>query len=272
MGRSYLSGNQLLPDIPVAPSKQVNFVSFSKVFKMKTEIFFSTLLSQPIFGNLAKIDAMIAEWRANATANGQGPTTRGSMLHSTSTLRALENYGCFCYFDENHTKGSGNPKNEIDERCLSLHQGYSCAKIDGSCDEPWNANYQVVVGFLELYSSTSPDQIAVDQCSVSNSGCELRACITEVNFAVAMFRDVSVFQGTYDQQYHHSNNFNTATECPKKSPQVGGVSCCGDYPNRVPFKTSSNTFTRDCCGGTVYDTDMYCCASNTVQIIGTCSP
>merc|ERR1712178_123664 len=155
MGRSYLSGNQLLPDIPVAPSKQVNFVSFSKVFKMKTEIFFSTLLSQPIFGDLAKIDAMIAEWRANATANGQGPSTRGAMMVG-STLRALDGYGCFCYFDENHTKGSGNPKNTIDERCLALHQGYSCAKIDGECDEPWTANYVTSVGFGQLYSSNSP--------------------------------------------------------------------------------------------------------------------
>jgi len=236
---------------------------------MKTEIFFSTLLAQPIFGDLAKIDAMIAEWRANATAQ-----TRGSMIPAGSTLRALDGYGCFCYFDENHTKGSGNPKNTIDERCLALHQGYSCAKIDGECDEPWTANYITSVGFGQLYSTTSAEQIAVEQCTAyGNTGCELRACITEVNFAVSMFRDVSVIQGSYDTTLLHSNGFNTATECPKKAPTAGGVSCCGDYPNRAPFKTNTNTFTRDCCGGTVYDTDMYCCAnSNTVQIIGTCSP
>jgi hypothetical protein len=248
---------------------------------MKTEIFFSTLLAQPIFGDLARIEAMIAEWSANATASGQfgsganGPQSRGQLLPSGSYIRSVDNYGCFCYFDENHTKGAGIPKNEIDERCLALHQGYSCAKIDGDCDEPWNANYQVSSHiYVNMYTtSIAPEQLAVDGCNgVGNSDCELRACITEVNFAVMMLRDNTVSFGTFDSSLKHSEGFAPATECPKKAPVVGSVSCCGDYPNRAPFKSSSNTFSRDCCGGTVYDTDMYCCASNTVQIIGTCSP
>jgi len=241
---------------------------------MKTMIAISTaLLAQPIFGNLAKIDAMITEWRQNASSVQPTLQARGAMLHSTSTLRVLDNYGCFCYFDENHTKGSGTPKNDVDGRCLALHQGYSCSKIDGDCDEPWNADYTVIVSFPELYSSASPEEIAVNKCDVGgNVGCALRACIVEVSFAVSMFRDITVFQGTYDQTFHHAQGFNTAIECPKRAPQTGDVSCCGDYPNRAPYKTTTAAGDRSCCGSTVYDSAMYCCTNDVIQIIGTCNP
>jgi hypothetical protein len=240
---------------------------------MKTVFAISSLmLAQPIFGSLAKIDEMISEWRKNASSVQPNLQSRGAMLHSTSTLRALDNYGCFCYFDENHTKGSGNPKNDIDERCLALHQGYSCSKIDGDCDEPWNANYNVAVGFQELYSSTTPADIAVQQCNAGgNVGCMLRACIVEVNFAVAMFRDVTVFQGTYDQSLHHAQGFVTTTECPKKAPQSGSIACCGDFPTRAPYKETTDAGDRACCASTVYDSAMYCCTNDVIQIVGTCS-
>jgi len=236
---------------------------------MKSSIF--TFLSawniQHSFAGMAYIDQMLTEWSHNST---NSPQTRGAMISATSTLRNIENYGCYCFFDEHHTKGSGLPKNDIDQRCFSLHKGYSCAKIDGNCDAPWTASYQVVVGFDELYGSATPENVAISQCnSFGNTGCELNACIIEVNFAVSMFRDPSFIFQTYDQSFQ---NLDHSLECPKQAGDSAEISCCGDYPTRKPFKTEVQGSSRGCCGNTVYDSDMYCCSGSAVQILGTCSP
>lgn len=40
----------------------------------------------------------------------------------------LEDYGCWCYFEQ--SKGKGNPVDVFDQACKVLQEGYSCLKID----------------------------------------------------------------------------------------------------------------------------------------------
>merc|ERR1711881_329921 len=60
-------------------------------------------------------------------------------------LGRIEHYGCWCYFDNDNGLGKGQPVNELDSFCRTLHEGYECAIFDGenegdSC-VPWEVNY-----------------------------------------------------------------------------------------------------------------------------------
>merc|ERR1711937_886320 len=66
---------------------------------------------------------------------------------SQSMLEPIDQYGCWCYFQEDHGKGRGIPVNEIDEKCKILHNGYTCilmdAELAGDDDcVPWDIPYQ----------------------------------------------------------------------------------------------------------------------------------
>ena len=59
-----------------------------------------------------------------------------------STMDQINDYGCWCYFEDQHGQGKGQPVNDVDEYCKQLHQGYDCAKIDSqNACIPWEANY-----------------------------------------------------------------------------------------------------------------------------------
>ena len=57
--------------------------------------------------------------------------------------------GCWCYFDENHGKGKGQPVNAIDEKCRQLAHAYDCAIMDAEdageppC-VPWDVQYRAL--------------------------------------------------------------------------------------------------------------------------------
>ena len=51
-----------------------------------------------------------------------------------STLAPIWNYGCWCYFQEDHGKGTGEPRNSVDEFCQALHHGYTCIMMDSNSD------------------------------------------------------------------------------------------------------------------------------------------
>ena len=77
-------------------------------------------------------------------ALGTGLFDRGIGQVSTS-LSAINGYGCWCYFADEHGKGHGVPVNKMDEICKVLHDGYECAIHDGSDEseecEPWTVDY-----------------------------------------------------------------------------------------------------------------------------------
>ena len=41
----------------------------------------------------------------------------------------LDRYGCWCFFEDDHSRGRGAPVNEIDQLCKVLHDGYTCTAV-----------------------------------------------------------------------------------------------------------------------------------------------
>ena len=70
----------------------------------------------------------MADFTSNAEAINSLRTSRGEDRAITASDMALVNeYGCWCYFQDDHHKGRGQPVDALDHLCKQLHDGYTCA-------------------------------------------------------------------------------------------------------------------------------------------------
>ena len=158
----------------------------------------------------------------------------------------------------------------IDELCKILHDGYECAMRDaedeGTTCIPWEVQYDAGIG-------GSPLDLE-GQCRQDNPGnnCAIRACVIEGTF-IANLLDVFVSGGKIEPSHRHNNGFgfNPETECIVKKNGGGPANkeCCGQYPERFPFKTVGGD--RKCCGNRTYNSlTLKCCNQDTSTVKFNC--
>ena len=74
--------------------------------------------------------------------------------------------------------------------------------------------------------------------------------------------------------YKHgiSQTFSPETSCPIATGYNSDKQCCGDHPNRFPYKSVGvNGDQRRCCGSITYNPLLLdCCSNNEIQAVGTC--
>ena len=87
------------------------------------------LITSPILAKISQMEMMFSELK-NKTLAGY----RGIVGDSVTTLEPIWNYGCWCYFEENHGEGSGEPQNAVDQLCQTLHHGYTCVMMDAESE------------------------------------------------------------------------------------------------------------------------------------------
>ena len=80
-----------------------------------------------------------------ARGRSSAQTSYVSSIHTS--IQQISNYGCWCYFQENHGQGKGTPVDDVDQYCQYLHHGYECAMIDAelegeTCTD--SQNYKIV--------------------------------------------------------------------------------------------------------------------------------
>jgi len=195
----------------------------------------------------------------------------------STSLSAINGYGCWCYFADDHGKGHGPAQNRMDEICKVLHDGYECAILDGedesqSC-EPWTVDYN---GSTILGDSN--DDVQVECESKNDNNCAVRACVIENNFILSVFAEF-LSGSIFDPSKKHEFGFNVETECV--FPVGGGGSaggdgkdypkekaCCGTYPVRYPFYHINGH--RACCGEKTYSTTTYQCCEEDNEIRYSC--
>jgi len=187
---------------------------------------------------------------------------------SQQTIDQLNEYGCWCYFDEDHGRGKGNPVDAIDEMCKVLADGYECAMRDaedeGTTCIPWEVDYTSAVGGTGL--------TIAEECAQSNpdSNCSARACVVEGTF-IANLLDAFISGNNINNDHKHSNGFDVAVSCPVKK-SGGGPSnkqCCGSYPDRFPYKTAGGD--RKCCGSRTYNSlTLKCCDADSSTVKFNC--
>ena len=235
-------------------------------FKMKLAAI-TTLLP------LSFADFAAMEKQFNA-ANNQSSSPAG--FRSATNFNTFANiafssfheYGCWCYLDGQPVNGKSNPVNAIDGFCKSLADGYACASMDESPNacNAWEVSY---VGA----STGSLGQNLIDQCNANNADtCAQKACIVEGNFIAELQNLMTV--GNVDLElstYQHSQGFNVDSQCTINRKPPSDKQCCGEYPNRFPYRTSSEgdgVVNRACCNGKTYDSNnMICCSDGSIQLV-----
>lgn len=181
------------------------------------------------------------------------------------TIQKIDEYGCWCYFGDDHGRGKGTPVDPIDEVCKVLHDGYECAMRDaedeGTTCVPWEVDYESAVGGTGI--------TIAEECAQLNNGnnCAIRACTVEGSF-IANLLDTMFGGASINNDNLHSNGFDQKTVCATKKNGGGpsNKSCCGNYPDRFPFKTVGGD--RKCCGTRTFNSlTLKCCdsASSTVK-------
>lgn len=186
-----------------------------------------------------------------------------------TTINQLNEYGCWCYLNDDHGRGKANPVDAIDEVCKVLHEGYECAMRDaedeGTTCVPWEVDYSSAVG--------GTGQSISEECSQLNPGsnCAARACTVEGNF-VANLLDLFIGGVSVNDDHKHSNGFDHTNICVIKKAG-GGPSvkkCCGNYPDRFPFKTVGGD--RQCCGQRTFNSlTLKCCDSDSSTVKFNCN-
>lgn len=180
----------------------------------------------------------------------------------------LNNYGCWCYFEENHGYGRGQPVDELDTYCKQLHDGYECI-ISDSVDEgtpciPWEQTYTSAFGF-GFPSGLSQSDIDTN-CDANNvaDSCSARTCKVEGWF-IQQYFSYTTQGGVIDAANRHANGFDVNVSCPITQGLQSEKACCGNYPARYPYKTYDGA--RDCCVSHTYNTNMFqCCNDGHIRV------
>lgn len=180
----------------------------------------------------------------------------------------IENYGCWCFFDDNHGKGKGRPVNDIDKICKETAHAYDCAIMDAENDAgqpsctPWTSNY--ISGISQGLDGL------VSQCDTNNvDPCANAACKIEGRFVLSFFSMFLLSGNSIDPTYQDGNaasSFDPVVDCLMTPGQTDkDRECCGEQPHRYKFKPFNGG--NACCGSTVYPTMIQqCCPDNVPRV------
>ncbi|CAG5111096.1 Oidioi.mRNA.OKI2018_I69.chr2.g5432.t1.cds [Oikopleura dioica] len=166
----------------------------------------------------------------------------------------------------------GPAKDVIDRQCQNWYRCTKCIKIDsfGTC-LPESKNYHVTLNFLS----------GRYECPFDADSCALKTCMCDVELA----NQIAQNAGEIKAYLLNSNGWDPSFQCkPSKRVEpefeVGPIrtmsleknddepdSCCGDYPQRYPFKSLE----RGCCGKKTFRKDRFQCCYGEVVQHGECS-
>jgi len=217
-----------------------------------------------------KIQAFMADYELQEqTRSTNSPPPKLEKALTNADMGLLADYGCWCYFENNHGAGHGHPIDELDGYCKTLHDGYECIMFDsdaaGSPCIPWEVSYTSAFG-TGFPSGLSIDQVQT-RCDDNNGAgtCGAMACMVEGWFTQQFF-SYATAGGVINEANRHANGFEPKDSCPISAGVRSDKACCGDYPLRATYKTYSGA--RDCCSGRTFNTDMFtCCSDGRIAIV-----
>lgn len=185
-----------------------------------------------------------------------------------SDMALINEYGCWCYFQNDHSRAKGQPVDGIDVLCKRLHDGYTCAIMDsadlGESCTPWEIQYNSAVGSglaigMDLHTLRT-------ECDTQNPqvGCANWACKIEGYFVQQLLL-YFVSGGLINFDHRHAQGFEPSNSCPTVMGVESERQCCDEQPLRFPFKTYGGA--RDCCVSHTFDANMYvCCDDGSISV------
>jgi hypothetical protein len=195
----------------------------------------------------------------------------------------LDEYGCWCYFQMDVGRGQGEPVDEIDGFCRTLHKGYECIIMDhddlGTPCVPWEEENNSAFGSGVVPFGLTMENL-IDECDAQNpevDGCARKVCKVEGWFVMQYF-SYAIFGGLITRSHQHENSFDTSvclraaqddimtTAGPGSDGEYQGaqqIECCGIYPIRWPYHHKPH---RQCCITSTYNPYIKtCCADGSTE-------
>lgn len=243
---------------------------------MKTSHQIISLVALSIGSTQANWERIMDDFSSNADAINNLRSARGDDRAITASDMALVNeYGCWCYFQDDHHKGRGQPVDALDHLCKQLHDGYTCAMHDArqsgdfSC-VPWNIFYNSAVGTglgINMDIETLRTECGQQNPLPSFNPCANWACRIEGYF-VQQLIFFFVNGNQMDSSLNHSNGFDPMVSCPTTTGIDSDKECCNEQPLRFPYKTYEGG--RGCCNDRTYDTTVWQCCNDGSLAMGVC--
>jgi len=233
-----------------------------------------------LLSGTAVVLAFTADASLKAMKKGYNELIKASAKNNRNLLETniknVNNYGCWCYFDDQVGNGKGEPMDLIDAECRNLHRGYECAIADfGETCVPWEVTYFPVSGtsFIGQHGGVGPACVHTNTVVTSFGDCAAAACAIETEFIdeyTSITQNYNPQFSTYSHTSTGQGNFNPKRNCvtnEKGTPDKGERDCCGTFPHRYPFKTYDGASA--CCQGSIFKKATHkCCLSGRV-ILGT---
>merc|ERR1711953_828751 len=115
-------------------------------------------------------NCMLTKWREQHLAS-EGAAGDRALLKENMGL--INEYGCWCFFEEEFIGGTGPAQDPLDEICRTLSHGYSCIIMDndeaGTPCTPYDLVYNSAFG-----SGLAPFGLTMEnlnaECDAQNSG------------------------------------------------------------------------------------------------------
>ena len=103
------------------------------------------------------------------------------------------------------------------------------------------------------------------------NNCETRVCTVEIAFLRDWWSiQVQVYSFQFDAElsrYQHSQGFTQDSDCQIIRGTASEKQCCGDYPNRFPYRVNGAFGERACCDGKTYNKSTFeCCNGDTIAL------
>ena len=236
-------------------------------------IFSFSLTSNKVFASLNSLQNLYDAMSSNSTLPGSSRSFPGIQLQMVN----LQEYGCWCYFDELHGLGKGPVQNGYDKACKAMHQGITCASLDfPECD----ANTQEYDAKIRP-DPEIPGNVVVD-CEAFNGGdeCAIATCYIESNFITLLMQESLEKENTpqYDL-FSQSQGFDRKACHGSKGPREHDNICCGQYfaNTRRAVPVYQGDGDKQCCEDKVdgsfktYDATVNsCCDDGKVRTLGSC--
>ena len=106
---------------------------------------FNIFLVPTLNASFTKMSKQFNDYLSSSDVNKAGSDGLRSLSAVLgSGFDMIQEYGCWCFFDDLHGKGKSQPVDELDRLCMVLAEGYECARMDDESEEgcvPWQVDY-----------------------------------------------------------------------------------------------------------------------------------
>lgn len=223
----------------------------------------STYLISTALADFAAMETLYERSIQLMNVSNPNSQLRGGMV--TGVLQYLQEYGCWCYFDEKHGQGHGMPQDGYDDACLALHHGTACAMLEiDNCDPKREET------IAKLFIAQDGD-VEYD-CTSLNGGdpCKEATCYIEAWFTKLIIAQSLQHMTLPDYVgLKVVNGFDNSQCSQMPGPHVPEKFCCGTHEHNTKRMLRRGQFNpKNCCEngltGTfkTYDPSMMVCCDD----------